>query len=86
MHFRFTRDVGGYSFLYADIFMSEDEFEQMFDLELYRQVTQLTKAKYYIQFLGAPKVQGGRRFSEVVRQGQTRIGRNLNRKPICRIK
>lgn len=34
----FTRDVGGYSFLYADIFMSEKEFEDMFDLTLYRQV------------------------------------------------
>jgi delta24-sterol reductase len=35
---KFTRDVGGYSFLYADIFMTEDEFEQMFDLTLYRKV------------------------------------------------
>lgn len=36
--FRFTRDIGGYSFLYADIFMDEKEFEQMFDLTLYREV------------------------------------------------
>ncbi|CAI5443546.1 unnamed protein product [Caenorhabditis angaria] len=35
---KFTRDVGGYSFLYADIFMSEAEFEKMFDLTLYNQV------------------------------------------------
>ncbi|CAD5217684.1 unnamed protein product [Bursaphelenchus xylophilus] len=35
---KFTRDVGGYSFLYADIFMTEEEFETMFDLTLYRQV------------------------------------------------
>lgn len=38
LHSRFTRDVGGYSFLYADIFMSRDEFEQMFDLTLYNRV------------------------------------------------
>jgi len=41
---RFTRDVGGYSFLYADLFMTESEFEQMFDLTLYRQVRQKYKA------------------------------------------
>lgn len=35
---RFIRDVGGYSFLYADIFMTEDEFEEMFDLTLYNNV------------------------------------------------
>ncbi len=28
----FTQDVGGYPFLYADIFMSREEFEKMFDL------------------------------------------------------
>lgn len=39
---KFTRDVGGFSFLYADIFMSEDEFNEMFDLTLYRKV----RAKY----------------------------------------
>lgn len=36
--FRFTRDVGGYAFLYADIFMTEEEFNQMFDLTLYNSV------------------------------------------------
>lgn len=41
---KFTRDVGGYSFLYADIFMSESEFEEMFDLTLYRQVREKYKA------------------------------------------
>ncbi|KAF8363746.1 hypothetical protein PRIPAC_90669, partial [Pristionchus pacificus] len=35
---KFTRDVGGYSFLYADLFMNEEEFEQMFDLTLYKKV------------------------------------------------
>ena len=28
----YTREVGGYPFLYADIFMTREEFEQMFDL------------------------------------------------------
>ena len=28
----FTREVGGYPFLYADIFMTRKEFEDMFDL------------------------------------------------------
>ena len=28
----FTREVGGYPFLYADIFMTRKEFEEMFDL------------------------------------------------------
>ncbi|XP_068620513.1 delta(24)-sterol reductase-like [Battus philenor] len=35
---KFTRDVGGYSFLYADIFMTRKEFEEMFDLKLYEVV------------------------------------------------
>ncbi|CAH1365091.1 hypothetical protein MTP99_001387 [Tenebrio molitor] len=35
---KFTRDVGGFSFLYADIFMTRDEFDQMFDLKLYENV------------------------------------------------
>ncbi len=34
----FTREVGGYSFLYADTFMTRDEFERMFDMSLYREV------------------------------------------------
>ena len=29
---KFTQEVGGYPFLYADIFMTRDEFEEMFDL------------------------------------------------------
>ncbi len=29
---RYTRDCGGYPFLYADIFMDRKEFEQMFNL------------------------------------------------------
>ncbi|CAL2051676.1 unnamed protein product [Caenorhabditis brenneri] len=40
---KFTRDVGGYSFLYADIFMSEEEFNEMFDMTLYNQV----RTKYH---------------------------------------
>ncbi|MCX4248011.1 FAD-binding oxidoreductase [Paraliomyxa miuraensis] len=34
----FTREVGGYPFLYADTFMTEDEFREMFDHTLYEQV------------------------------------------------
>jgi len=34
----FTREVGGYSFLYADTFMTEDEFREMFDHTLYERV------------------------------------------------
>jgi len=40
---RFTRDVGGYAFLYADIFMDRKEFEEMFDLVAYEQV----RSKYF---------------------------------------
>ncbi|XP_034245473.1 delta(24)-sterol reductase-like [Thrips palmi] len=39
---KFTRGVGGFAFLYADIFMTRDEFEAMFDLALYEEV----RAKY----------------------------------------
>ncbi|TMS35365.1 hypothetical protein L596_002782 [Steinernema carpocapsae] len=35
---RFTREIGGYSFLYADIFMTEAEFNVMFDLTFYDKV------------------------------------------------
>lgn len=35
---RFTADVGGYPFLYADTFMTREEFERMFDLTAYEQV------------------------------------------------
>lgn len=35
---KFTRDVSGFSFLYADIFMTREEFEEMFDLSLYEKV------------------------------------------------
>jgi len=34
----FTQEVGGYPFLYADTFMTRAEFEEMFDLTLYRKV------------------------------------------------
>ncbi len=34
----FTREVGGYSFLYADTFMTEDELHEMFDHTLYQRV------------------------------------------------
>lgn len=36
LYYRFIRDAGGYSFLYADIFMTSEEFEEMFDLVLYK--------------------------------------------------
>ena len=29
---KFTQEVGGYPFLYADTFMTRPEFEKMFDL------------------------------------------------------
>ncbi len=34
----FTQSVRGFPFLYADTFMTREEFERMFDLELYREV------------------------------------------------
>jgi hypothetical protein len=34
----FTREVGGYPFLYADTFMTREEFGQMFNLDLYEKV------------------------------------------------
>ena len=34
----FTQKVGGYPFLYADIFMTREEFEKMFDLSNYERV------------------------------------------------
>jgi len=40
---KFTQEVGGYPFLYADIFMTRKEFEEMFDLTAYEQV----RKKYY---------------------------------------
>lgn len=40
VHFRFTRNVGGYPFLYADTFMTRSEFEEMFDLTAYEKVRQ----------------------------------------------
>ncbi|XP_063830459.1 delta(24)-sterol reductase-like [Ostrinia nubilalis] len=42
---KFTRDVGGFSFLYADIFMTRKEFEEMFDLTLYEVVRKKYKAE-----------------------------------------
>lgn len=41
---KFTRDVGGFSFLYADIFMTKEEFQEMFDLKLYEEVRVKYKA------------------------------------------
>ena len=34
----FTREVGGYPFLYADTFMTREEFGKMFNLDLYERV------------------------------------------------
>ncbi|XP_057662796.1 delta(24)-sterol reductase-like [Diorhabda carinulata] len=39
---KFARDVGGFSFLYADIFMDREEFERMFDLGSY----EIVRKKY----------------------------------------
>lgn len=41
----FTQQVGGFPFLYADTFMTREEFEQMFDLSLYRAV----RRKYHAE-------------------------------------
>jgi delta24-sterol reductase len=41
----FTREVGGYSFLYADTFMTPEEFWEMFDPTLYEQVRERYGAK-----------------------------------------
>uniref|UniRef100_A0A1B6C9D4 Delta(24)-sterol reductase n=1 Tax=Clastoptera arizonana TaxID=38151 RepID=A0A1B6C9D4_9HEMI len=41
----FTRSIGGYAFLYADIFMTFEEFCQMFDLTLYEKVRKKYKAE-----------------------------------------
>lgn len=40
---KFTRDVGGFSFLYADTFMDPKEFREMFDLTLY----EIVRTKYH---------------------------------------
>jgi len=42
---KFTHDVGGYPFLYADIFMTRPEFEAMFDLTLY----EIVRRKYHAE-------------------------------------
>jgi len=39
----YTRSVGGYHFMYADTFLSKEEFEEMFDLTAYEQV----RSKYH---------------------------------------
>ena len=39
------RSVGGYHFLYADTFLSREEFEEMFDLTAY----ELVRKKYHAQ-------------------------------------
>jgi len=39
------RDVGGYHFLYADTFLTREEFEEMFDLTAYETV----RSKYYAE-------------------------------------
>ncbi|CAH2041949.1 unnamed protein product, partial [Iphiclides podalirius] len=42
---RYASQVGGFSFLYADIFMTREEFGQMFDLDLYEEVRRRYKAE-----------------------------------------
>lgn len=41
---KFIRDAGGYSFLYADVFLDAEEFREMFDLSLYERVRKKYKA------------------------------------------
>ena len=41
----FTRSVGGYHFLYADTFLSREEFEEMFDLTAY----EVVRKKYHAE-------------------------------------
>ncbi|PAA94059.1 hypothetical protein BOX15_Mlig017234g1 [Macrostomum lignano] len=41
----FIRKVGGYSFLYADIFLTEEEFNEMFDLEAYNRARKMYHAE-----------------------------------------
>jgi len=41
----FTRSVGGYHFLYADTFLSREEFEEMFDLTAY----EIVRKKYFAE-------------------------------------
>ena len=46
---KFTQEVGGYPFLYADIFMTRKEFEEMFDLtgkKKNRQIELASKHRY----------------------------------------
>jgi len=42
---KYTRDVKGYQCLYADIFLSKDEFEEMVDHTLYREMRKKYKAE-----------------------------------------
>ncbi|KAF2360659.1 FAD linked oxidase N-terminal, partial [Trinorchestia longiramus] len=42
---QFTRDCGGYAFLYADTFMLREEFEEMFDLTAYEKC----RVKYHAE-------------------------------------
>ena len=39
------RSVGGYHFLYADTFLSREEFEEMFDLTAY----EIVRKKYHAE-------------------------------------
>ena len=41
---QFIRDVGGYSFLYADTFLTHDELREMFDHTTYDKVRRAYKA------------------------------------------
>ena len=41
----FYRSVGGYHFLYADTFLTREEFEEMFDLTAY----EIVRKKYFAE-------------------------------------
>ncbi|MDX2429963.1 MAG: hypothetical protein QNK35_03455, partial [Bacteroides sp.] len=42
---KYTRDVKGYQLLYADTFMTREEFREMFDHTLYDKVRRKYKAE-----------------------------------------
>ena len=42
---KYFRSVGGYHFMYADTFLTREEFEEMFDLTAY----DLVRKKYFAE-------------------------------------
>ena len=54
----FTESVGGYPFLYADTFMTRDEFGRMFDLTLYERVRERYGCAGALRLSGSIAVSG----------------------------